>query len=187
MFRMRTIVRFCILALLIVVPAKIGKDLFESGRLEAAIRAGDIPKVRALLESGASANRSYLGASPLLVAASTGNKGMVSLLLSSGANPRRRDRWAMRDPLFAAVADGHLACLRVLLDHGAQLDATDDRGITLLMWAAIWHQPEIARELVRRGVSIEARDRAGRTALDHARYNEDREIAELLDTRQSDK
>jgi ankyrin repeat protein len=56
----------------------------------------------------------------------------------------------------------------VLLDAGAQVDETDDDGITALSWAAIANRLEMARLLVRRGADVNHVDKKRMTPLLYA-------------------
>ena len=68
-----------------------------------------------------------------------------------------------------AAAAGETGRLRSLLDEGADVDCRDpERGVTALMRAAFWAEPEVAGVLLRYGAAVNARDYNGSTALDHA-------------------
>jgi ankyrin repeat protein len=56
----------------------------------------------------------------------------------------------------------------LLLSHGAELDAVDDRGRTALMMAAEIGHAEVVKLLIGRGADQSVRDKGGRTALDLA-------------------
>ncbi|KAF2443392.1 ankyrin, partial [Karstenula rhodostoma CBS 690.94] len=106
-----------------------GADVgFEGGRggsaLVIAARKGYTKyedMARMLLESGADANIS--GARwfhPLNLAAYSGNKAIVHLLLKHGSNPSARGPVYGDNALQAAVQSGSIDMVRVLLRHGAE-------------------------------------------------------------------
>lgn len=69
----------------------------------------------------------------------------MHLLLNHGASVDSKDR-CERTPLYAAVAAGDhaLACVRLLLEHHAQLDVVDIDGNTPLHHcASIGHTGEL--------------------------------------------
>ena len=69
----------------------------------------------------------------LHVAAETGDKNMISLLLERSANPNSTDS-AGRTVLFAAVIRGSESVIKSLLSHVADTNARDCQGLVLSMW-----------------------------------------------------
>ena len=74
-------------------------------------------------------------------------------------------------PLGHAVDGGHVAAARILLAHGAPVDALAPHGTTPLMLAAQQGHLELSRLLVARGADVARRsvDRLRRDALGWAR------------------
>src|SRR5438552_25489 len=68
---------------------------------------------------------------------------------------------------MAAIYGGHVAILRVLLEHQACASVRDGQGRTALHYAAFigLSASEIKPMLLDKGVPIDARERHGRTAL----------------------
>lgn len=65
----------------------------------------------------------HKGPSQALVdAASIGDINTIRELLDMGIDVNSRDRIHFATPLFSAVQAGHLACVKFLLDHGADVD-----------------------------------------------------------------
>ncbi len=87
--------------------------------------------------------------------------------------------------LIEAAQRGDVAAVQAALDHGAQVDARDADGITLLMHAARGYRPSIrnpaptdhpavAELLIKRGADVNARTASGFVALFWAaRYGHD--------------
>ena len=60
--------------------------------------------------------------------------------------------------LMTAARTGNAAAVRVLLDHGAEVDARETQlGETALMWAASENHAEVVSLLVSRGADVNAR------------------------------
>lgn len=78
--------------------------------------------------------RNAQGETPLLNAAAAGNLEIAHLLLKRGAKPDVPGPVGLSPLLF--VAFGHPEMVDLLLQNGADLDQTDDRGNTALLWAA---------------------------------------------------
>jgi ankyrin repeat protein len=95
---------------------------------------------RLLVEKGADVNaKAEGGYTPLHVASGLRNTSMVSFLLSKGADPNAVDKHGT--PLTAAVLQGHLEIVRLLLKAGANPDIPGELGrpIDMIHWAANWY------------------------------------------------
>jgi ankyrin repeat protein len=84
-------------------------------------------------------------------------------LLIQQPNPNLIDRRGGVTPLMHAAALGSVDTLKLLLDHGANVNARSAAGATALMWAAA--DPAKVRLLVERGADVKAASESGRTAL----------------------
>jgi ankyrin repeat protein len=79
----------------------------------------------------------------LLQASREGKKKSVKLLLSGGVDVNFRDEHG-NTPLMIASGRGRLAVIEALLDHGADIHAVNNQGITALGWA---YSPELTGQL----------------------------------------
>jgi ankyrin repeat protein len=124
--------------------------------------AGEIKKVRLLLEHGADVHaRSQMGRTPLLVAAYTnGASETVKLLLSKGADVNAADTFGTT-PLIAAANVNDAASVKLLIAHGAKVDAHANVGAaaTALMGAAHNGNLELVRILLGRNAPVNASSR----------------------------
>jgi len=104
----------------------------RSGRSALSLAAqfqSDASLVKLLVEkgSGVEERSGNLRATPLMLAASSGNIDVMEALLAAGAKVESRDL-ADETPVFYAVALNRSAALRALLRHGASADATGKNG-----------------------------------------------------------
>ncbi|MFL5328875.1 MAG: ankyrin repeat domain-containing protein [Gemmataceae bacterium] len=67
-----------------------------------------------------------------------------------------------------ACSTGDVAMVAEFLDAGADPNARDQYGLTVLIWTGRKGRIEAAKLLLSRGAELEATDRRGRTALCHA-------------------
>ena len=110
----------------------------------------------------------------ILYAAAKGFTPVVRLLLKAGVDAKARYGNQLTALMWAAgYADGAgiddaQSVAKLLLDHGARLDAVDNRGRTALMIAAETGHLEMAELLLKRGAKRELRDKRGKSAADLA-------------------
>ena len=101
----------------------------------------------------------------LFDAATIGRDDVIPALLQAGADPATQDPRGYT-ALILASYNGRAAATRILLDHGAAVDAPDRaRGNTALHGVAFKGYDEIAEMLIAAGANVDARNAAGQTAL----------------------
>jgi ankyrin repeat protein len=127
--------------------------------------------------------RGYNGRNPLHAAASSGNFEVVRILIEydpAYINARDEDEWT---PLFWA-SEGHNfkdgSVPRLLLEHGADINAQSQSGRTPLHVASDNGALEVVCLLLERGADVEAKSNVGKTALQYAADMEHDEVVELL-------
>ncbi len=95
------------------------------GALHIVIKRGDEVYLRFLLQKGADANlRDGKGNTPLLLAVTLGQTGMIPILTAAGANPNLGNS-AGETPLIRAVQRRDVGMIRVLLNENADPDQAD--------------------------------------------------------------
>ncbi|KAG0635765.1 ankyrin repeat-containing domain protein [Tuber brumale] len=122
------------------------------------------------------------GLSALCWAAKKGHIPLVSLLLSWGLAVNDASGPYKKTPLQVAVTWNREEVVKLLLSHGADLEARDIRHETALHTAveACYTQESIVRILLDAGADIKAKSRTGLTALHFAVESGDVGITQLL-------
>jgi ankyrin repeat protein len=153
--------------------------------LMTAARGGHVDAARLLIERGAEvdARETWHGQTALMWAAAQGHPAMVRELLSHGAevNARSnheewerqvtsepRDKWLPPGgltPLLFAARENCLACVPVLVEAGADVNATTPDGISAVVIALINGHFDVAGALLEAGTDPNLADYTGRTAL----------------------
>ncbi|KAF7164220.1 hypothetical protein CNMCM5623_008885 [Aspergillus felis] len=94
--------------------------------------------------------------------------GILRLLLGHRALAEVVEPDRQQTPLLWASIDGNTEAIRLLLDHGANITASDDEGSTALHFAAESGNHEAVQLLVDKGADIFAIDYSAYTPLDLA-------------------
>ena len=117
----------------------------------------DMAMLKLLLNAGAEVNDVSGGGDwPLKDACQSGDAAAVAFLLRVGANPNLTSTG--ETALFAAVSSDNLECVRLLLDTGADVNATDCDG-----WTCLFHlrSERVAHYLLERGAGAGISDQCG--------------------------
>jgi len=150
------------------------RDSVVAQRLMAATVAGDVDKVRELLEAGASPDERFPimngfndAHTPLHVASRDGHKDIVVQLLKHGANINAMEPTFGAVPLHKAVYNGHAKITEILIKApGVDLDfqgATN--GYTPLL-DALWHGfDKCAMPLIEAGARLDLTGHDGKDSL----------------------
>lgn len=114
-------------------------------------------------------------------AAKRGDASLLQSFLGRGAkvDEASRDSVGMR-PLHWACTEGRVACMRLLVDFGADIDARDLHGCTPCVIASQWGQADAAAYLVKVGADVRILDKNHDSALHWASYKGNLEIVGLL-------
>lgn len=114
-----------------------------------AASANQIDVARLLISCGADVNQACQKGTPIWGAVWSGNRALVDLLLSSGAdasiNFSCEHGWS---PLHLAARKGYEDIVQQLLEANAHINPKDEVGFTPLDQAAQMHHAEIAKLLI---------------------------------------
>lgn len=182
----------------------------------AARRHGAARIVKLLLERGANPNpnaKPTTESSPLIEALTAGDDTIAKLLIEHGADAKATadmgltmaammncpqslellaqkitDKTVYTLALQNIAVFGDVKSVRLMLDHGADVNAFDPLGRTPLMYAAISDviPVEVVKLLIERGANVNAKDQhknggdSGLTVLDIAQLNGNTPIVDLL-------
>jgi len=183
--------------------------------LHVAAYRGHVDVARLLLQYGVDPNvQNERGRTPLHVAAIRGRVDVVRFLLEHGANPNARDKDSMTPlhlmsdyyeflSLLTSYGDMdevlkygnpqpprwvpfHVEVAKLLLEHGADLNAKNKYGWTPLHYAALNGRVDIVATLLEHGADPNVQDKFGRTPL-HLAASEGRvDVVRLLLERGAD-
>jgi uncharacterized protein len=100
-----------------------------------------------------------------IAASQNSTDGVKSLLLQGGNDPDGIDSTSGRTALDYAASFNNIEMAKLLLDHGAHVDARDTSGSTALHWAAERGNLEVMRMLLESKANVDAANRQGITPL----------------------
>ncbi|KAL4921029.1 ankyrin repeat-containing domain protein [Aspergillus aurantiobrunneus] len=165
----------------------------ENNALMRAVRHGNPHIVRSLLNYSVNAETrdhgDIIGDTRLTVACRLGNHAMAEVLLNAGSNPETQADHGTtsfphsRSPLCIACDGNNPSLVRLLLERGADVEATAQAGQKPLGIAATKRQTDIASLLLAHGANVNApvsNPGLHRTALIIAAQNGHVETAALL-------
>ncbi len=135
-----------------------GADVNHPGEVGATpLHMAVFPDVAAaLLRHGADINAmSRTRGTPLCSQTMDNRFGVVGLLLEKGADPSRAEPENGKSPLHFAAEIGVTDTLKLLLRHGADMEATDASGATPLVAAVRSDQLYTSRLLIREGAKTD--------------------------------
>jgi ankyrin repeat protein len=142
-----------------LVKAAFQNDLAEVARL--ALGGPDVNVIDKVTDRSA-----------LAYAAENGNRDMVNVLISAGANPNGTNTLG-QTPLMYLRDNVTPDVVRDLLSAGADVNARDDAGSTALMNLAASAGFETLKQLLDAGAKTDIRDNDGNTLMMRAAQNED--------------
>ncbi|KAK5989711.1 Ankyrin repeat domain-containing protein 6 [Cladobotryum mycophilum] len=96
---------------------------------------------------------------------------MVRLMLDDGTERGEQvanswhEKWHLRFEVHPLTYESHVAIVRLLLEHGLDLDMVDPNGRTALHTAASQGHETILKLLLEKGADLQLKDYNGRTAL----------------------
>jgi|GEM_PF-508526 len=140
----------------------------RAGEIHGAAAAGDLNKVRTLIEADPALldSRDDGGATPLHSAclssppSFTRQVAVANLLLGKGANVNARNNYGFTPLHFASSGRSpDFALIQLLIAKGADVNAQLDRGLTSLHWVASSGDLKAAKLLIDHGADLNAYDK----------------------------
>lgn len=149
-----------------------------------AVEQGDLTHVQSYVDGGAKLDAPCgSGRTPLQLAAWTGERQVIALLVKNGANPNAPDEYGYT-PLCCAATRGDIPTMAALVAAGADVNWRDKAGRTPLEDSvACLGSVQSVRWLLDHGADPNAVPLDGWTALHQAAARGDTEIVKLLVSR----
>ena len=155
------------------------------GLISLAVRNGDIERLRQMLEVASGPGVLDLeegadtGSTPFLVASSTEDHDIMTLLISNGANINATNRLGWTSLMLAAKRETQ-ATIRFLLENGADVNHHSPDRWTALAEAASRGNNHILKSLLDAGADPESVSQHDWTPLMHVAYRGNTEAVEML-------
>jgi ankyrin repeat protein len=174
---------------------KIGKKNSITEPLYWAAEFGNVPAVRACLESGEDVNKVLTGdnSTALYVAASIGHAAVVKALVEAGADvnrpasPHTVNASGQRTsvihnvtPVYFAAQEGHTHVVMEHIKAGADVNQASSLGITPLYVAAQQGHEGIVAVLIQAGADARKAIKSGATPMKVATINQREKVVTLL-------
>ncbi|MBN1845621.1 MAG: ankyrin repeat domain-containing protein [Sedimentisphaerales bacterium] len=157
------------------------KDKYDWTPLHVAVQAYRRDVVELLLGRGAAVDaRCREGRTALDVAVTIGAEEIAKILLNAGADVHLTAGSSKRSALHAAAMLGDVGLVKLVLAHGANVDAGDRLGTPALFFAVEGRYEEVVRMLLAAGADVNQREKNGRTALHRAVMQNVEDMAEFL-------
>ena len=152
-----------------------------------AIKAGDVARVRALVDKRADVNATQQdGTTPLHWAVDRDQPEIAQMLIRAGANVKAANRFGAT-PLWLASLNGNAKTIAMLIEAGADAKSANADGETALMVAARTGKTDAVNLLLTRGADPNVKEGwRGQTALMWAAAEGHAAVIEMLLARGAD-
>jgi ankyrin repeat protein len=154
--------------------------------LHEAAAAGQLQRVKQLVEKDSALAKSYSpdGFPLFALAAVFGQREIAEYLFAKGVDVNAAaTNGSGYNALTGAVANGHAAIVKWLLEHGAQANYRYGPGHSPLLEAAANGHLEIVKMLLEHGADLHQKNNDGKTVLAFAQERKHAEVADFLRSR----
>lgn len=148
--------------------------------LNYAIFFGNLDQVERLLILGADINYTYNNCTALSIALACGHAEMAELLIESGSKLSLDKGNTHHNDMLKAAENGHLACVKLLLQHMDVAAISDNNKNTLLHEAAANGRLAIIKDLLEHKAELNLKNLYGATPLHLAIKHKNYDCARLL-------
>ena len=161
----------------------------EVEKLIDAAMYGNLKQVQQLISDGVEINSiAVCNRTALSLAIQGGHISVIQALLDAGADPNLADETddglADKSPLMEAAstffATNRGDMVRLLIEHGADLNQQDAEGQTALMRALEFSDMDVIETLIKAGANLDIQDQEGNTVLMMAELSKSTKIVNLL-------
>ena len=145
------------------------KDRLGATCIHHAVGEGCSKKfLQAIIDHGVDVNATNKeNVTALMTACQVGNTGAVNILLNAGADPNSADVYG-RTWIHHAILANSKELLQVVIEKGADLNATNKKNVTALMIACRRGNIDAVSELMNAGADPSIEDGLGATCIHHA-------------------
>lgn len=157
-----------------------GTDARGNSALAICANKNQADLVKYLLDNGADPSlKSSKGVTPLVDAASLGNKETVALLLAK-IKESDPELITATDAMMMAARQGFAEIVQVMVEGGTPKDFKSNEGWTALAWASKGGHVAVVEFLISAGADVNAGDKDGYTPLDWANNEGYPKVSQLL-------
>lgn len=136
--------------------------------------------VRILLKEGINPNILDInGVTPLIICANANQKEIAKMLISEGADVKSKDIDG-DEAIHIATIKGFKDMILLLLESGSDINSLNNSGLAPLHLAAYFGFKDIFKFLLDHGADFEVKTGAGKTCIDIASENSQKELVELI-------
>jgi ankyrin repeat protein len=118
------------------------------------------------------------GFSPLILACYHNNYAAAKFLVEHKSNVNFAS--PMGTALMSAVVKGNVEITKLLLENNAEVNSSDPKGTTALMYAAMFNNSELIKLLLSHHADKTKVDNKGKTVFEYAVFSGNEEIINLL-------
>jgi len=141
--------------------------------------SGDVGGLKRSLKNGGDPNGRIRDLTPLMIAAGTGNKDIINVLIENKAEINAKGENG-KTPLTIALRRNNLQTAQLLIEKGSDINTRDDKGVTPLMWASYEGRLETVKFILKNNPDVNASNSKDRTALKYAIERNYKEIIQVL-------